>query len=242
MGVGDDIPVGGHDDAGADGGPLRLLGHHGDHGGVHLGIYLLGRQGLALGVPAGQAHAGVSLNPGNAGGLAAENVHNAAGVVAVAVGQGPMLAAAAAAAQYGRQHHSRHRHRQHGQGDPQPQTAAALLLFGGLLPDVLGHGVPLDIVADHLPALGLLGNVPGDYLLRFLRGRFRGLRQVRIFRSFRADILVFVCHSKSSSHVLRMGWASCTVKLKEVTPFSLVTVIFSLCWDRMVFTTYRPSP
>ena len=39
-----------------------------------------------------------------------------------------------------------------------------------------------------------------------------------------------------------MGWASCTVKLKEVTPFSLVTVIFSLCWDRMVFTTYRPSP
>ena len=129
-----------------------------------------------------------------------------------------------------------------GQGDPQPQTAAALLLFGGLLPDVLGHGVPLDVVADHLPALGLLGNVPGDYLLRFLRGRFRGLRQVRIFRSFRADILVFVCHSKSSSHVLRMGWASCTVKLKEVTPFSLVTVIFSLCWDRMVFTTYRPSP
>ena len=229
MGVGDDIPVGGHDDAGADGGPLRLLGHHRDHGGVHLGIYLLGRQGLALGVPAGQAHAGASLDPGNAGGLAAENVHNAAGVVAVAVGQGPMLAAAAAAAQYGRQHHRRHRHRQHGQGDPQPQTAAALLLFGGLLPHVLGHGVPLDIVADHLPALGLLGNVPGDYLLRLLRGRFRGLRegddllllrhllllrqfqhlrQVRIFRSFRADILVFVCHSKSSSHVLRMGWAS----------------------------------
>ena len=32
------------------------------------------------------------------------------------------------------------------------------------------------------------------------------------------------------------------VNVKAVTPFSLVTVIFSLCWVRMVLTMYSPRP
>ena len=222
VGIGDDVPVGGHDDAGADGGAVCLLGHHGDHGGIHLGIYLLSRQGLALGVLAGQAHALIPLDAGDGGGLAAENVHNAAGVVAVAVGQGPLLAAAPGEDR--RQHHRRHGHCHHRQGDPQPQAAAALFLFGGLLPDALGHGGALDIVIDHLPALRLLGGIPGDDLLRLLpfriirRGRTllgdcRGLRRSLgvlgpDFGVLGPDRVVFVKHSNGSSHVFRVGWAS----------------------------------
>ena len=38
------------------------------------------------------------------------------------------------------------------------------------------------------------------------------------------------------------GADSCSVKSKEVRPFSLVTEMCSLCCARMVLTTYRPRP
>ena len=164
MGVGDHIAVGGHDDAGADGGTVPLLGHHQHGGGIHLGIDLLGRQLRAMAAGDGQLHRRiVVVHPGDGGVVVGKDVHDAAGVVVFAViGAAVVLGLA----QDGEQHHDHCHHRHDAQEDPEAQALFLLGRLGRRGTDAFRQRLMVDVVIHHL--LPLLGNVPIHHLLWFV--------------------------------------------------------------------------
>ena len=85
----------------------------------------------------------------------------------------------------------------------------------------------MDIVLHHF--LSLTGHIPTHYLAGF-------------FLTLRHSGLSLLIHNRGSSHMVYGELLRRRVKAKVVTPFSLVTVIFSLCCSKMVLTIYRPKP
>ena len=236
MGVGDDVAVLRQDDAGADAGLLAHLGHHQNGGRVHRGVHLLDGELFLRRVLAVEADGGVDIRPGYGGDVPAEDVHDAAGVLAAVIAAVRRLAASQGG-HNGHAQHRAHQHRQHDEEYPQSPAAVGLFLRLGLGYGGRRHGARLHIAVLHLPR-PVGAHIPADHLLRLCGRLHRGRSRLRA-RYRRLFFSVFVLHSRTSRGA---QCAICMVNVKAVKPFSLVTVICSLCCARMVLTMYNPSP
>ena len=221
MGVGDDVPIGGHDDAGTHAGVLALVRHHQHRGGVHLCVDILNGQLLAAGLLTDEGHARLSLDTGDGGLFRLENIHDAAGV-AVAVPVAVQRRRLAAALRQRPDDPCGHRQHQYAHGDEEYPQSLPAPFSGRRGRGTGGHGAGLHVVVHHLASLG--ADVPLYDLPRLL---------CQLFSVFILHTVLPLCAAQR---------AICMVNVKAVTPFSLVTVIFSLCWVRMVLTMYSPRP